>query len=468
MGTRNRERRQAKQKAREQRRRERETRGFDAGLAGGSLPGGARAFQLDAAMALVDRVGYEAARAIDAKDEETVRRCVGALVDAAGTPGRRPLLDAALVRTVQEEIVAAWERGWQPADLARMAQRSHGSLPAMVVVDFVTMAMRPFAPATVDERWEAQLRELGADAWWASDDEYPAELAERKRLTPAQVVRCLFEVLHSIVICPPIQMLCPPPGKARRGSLASNVEHSIDARQLDRVRALLAKAESTTYPEEAEAYTAKAQELMARYSIDYALLVAEGGGTGAEPTGRRIGVDNPYEGQKVLLVGAVAKANRCRTVWAKSLGFVTVLGFESDVDGVELLFTSLLVQATSAMLAAGSRRDAHGRSSTRSFRQSFLAAYAQRIGERLAESAQQATHAAARELIGPAADRLLPVLASRKAAVDNLAEEIFPSLVELNVAPARNWDGWVSGRAAADQARLREHRPVSAESAAGD
>lgn len=72
----------------------------------------------------------------------------------------------------------------------------------------------------------------------------------------------------------------------------------------------------------------------------------------------------------------------------------------SDLDAVELLFTSLLVQATTAMLAAGSRQDAHGRSRTRSFRQSFLAAYAQRIGERLASILRPAVHASASWLAG--------------------------------------------------------------------
>ncbi|RST20878.1 bifunctional 3'-5' exonuclease/DNA polymerase [Streptomyces sp. WAC04770] len=43
---------------------------------------------------------------------------------------------------------------------------------------------------------------------------------------------------------------------------------------LTRIRALLAKAEATGFPEEAEALTAKAQELMARHSIDEALLAA--------------------------------------------------------------------------------------------------------------------------------------------------------------------------------------------------
>src|SRR5207244_6249382 len=180
------------------------------------------------------------------------------------------------------------------------------------------------------------------------------------------------------------------------------------------------KAESTSFAEEAEAYTAKAQELMARHSIDYALL-SVGAGVRDEPVGRRIGVDNPYEAPKVLLLDAVAGANRCRAIWSSSFGFVTVLGFAADMNAVELLFTSLLVQATAAMMQAGSRRDAHGRSSTRSFRQSFLTAFAQRIGERLVTATKQATEQARRDLAGhPGADRLLAVLGSGESAVGGL------------------------------------------------
>jgi hypothetical protein len=55
----------------------------------------------------------------------------------------------------------------------------------------------------------------------------------------------------------------------------------------------------------------------------------------------------------VLLVGRGAHANRCRSVWSSAFRFVTVLGFPSDVDGVELLYASLLVQATAAMMVSG-------------------------------------------------------------------------------------------------------------------
>ena len=56
---------------------------------------------------------------------------------------------------------------------------------------------------------------------------------------------------------------------------------------LDRVRKLLAKAEDESVtPAEAQALTAKAAELMARYGIDRALLAARpAGDRPARPTG---------------------------------------------------------------------------------------------------------------------------------------------------------------------------------------
>ena len=62
---------------------------------------------------------------------------------------------------------------------------------------------------------------------------------------------------------------------------------------LDKVRALLAKAESTQFEAEAEAFTAKAQELMTRHRIDRAVLNASDD-LGDAPAGRRLGIDDPY------------------------------------------------------------------------------------------------------------------------------------------------------------------------------
>src|SRR4051812_37350169 len=184
---------------------------------------------------------------------------------------------------------------------------------------------------------------------------------------------------------------------------------------------------------------------MARHAIDHAMLSGAGQNATDAPGGRRLPVDDPYAHGKALLLAAIASANRCRTVWADAYGFATVVGFPNDIDIVELLYLSLLVQATRAMTAAGAVRDSSGRSRTRSFRQSFLIAFANRIGERLAAATQVATEEAGQVHGG----NLLPVLADRAATVEQAVDEMFPHL-RPTFAKVTNHAGWAAGRAAAD------------------
>lgn len=236
---------------------------------------------------------------------------------------------------------------------------------------------------------------------------------------------------------------------------ASPPRAATDDRMLERVRALLAKAESTTFPEEAEALTAKAQQLMARHAIDAAMLETAGV-DGGEVESRRLWLDRPYEAEKALLASHVAWANRCRTVWFKEISVVIVIGYGTDLAVVELLFTSLLVQATRAMTTAPRCDD--GR--TRSFRRSFLVGYASRIGERLREAADAATSEAEVEH----GDALLPVLARRTDAVDEVADAAFPHLKRVG-GRVGHGEGYRAGRAAADLASLDAGPAIKAESA---
>ncbi len=127
-----------------------------------------------------------------------------------------------------------------------------------------------------------------------------------------------------------------------------------DDRALRRIRGLLAKAESTEFPDEAESLTAKAQELMTRHAVDAALLEA-----GPSPTDgravdtRRVHVQDPYVRAKMQLLAAVAEANDVRVVWYSSLGIANLVGGRADLAAVELLFTSLLLQV--AQRAVGRR-----------------------------------------------------------------------------------------------------------------
>ena len=164
----------------------------------------------------------------------------------------------------------------------------------------------------------------------------------------------------------------------------------------------------------------------------------------------------------------MAQANRCRVVWSKDVGLVTVIGFPADLDAVELLFTSLLVQANSAMLRAGGKQDAYGRSRTRAFRTSFLVSYAVRIGERLsaaaghAEQEAVAEQRAAADAGGSGGTDLVPFLAARHQAVDDAVDEMFAAtrLTRSRAVRATDEEGWTSGRAAADLASLHNHSQV--------
>ncbi|MBO0822586.1 MAG: DUF2786 domain-containing protein [Actinobacteria bacterium] len=368
---------------------------------------------------------------------------------------------------LERAVTTGWDRGWQPAEVVRQVERTFGAQHARLATDVIAGQMRRYAAATIEERWETQLTALGAEVWWDRDDSYLDCWQDREHVGRAAAISCALDVLFALMRLPGLAVLCPLPGTARRADRAAGKpgERPADQRMLARVRALLAKAESTEFAEEAEALTARAQQLMAKHSIDEALLAAAAADASGRPgltSGVRLFIDNPYEHAKAVLLQVIATANRCRAIWMKNLGMSTVVGFPADLQAVELLFTSLLVQATSAMLAAGSRRDAYGQSRTRAFRQSFLAAFAHRIGERLAEATGAAEQEAAAESAGA---NLLPVLAARHRAVDEAFEAMFPSLRTSWGLSATDSEGWFAGRAAADMATLQHRREVTGDAA---
>ncbi|MGW6914419.1 DUF2786 domain-containing protein [Kitasatospora sp. NPDC054939] len=405
--------------------------------------------------------------------EEAVRQVVVAPEDGldlaldtgasllAASAAQWPAVGRALLAYADTAVGRCWSAGWRPADLARVVRRELKPVHLALAVDLIAAEGRRYPAAALDRRWREQVRELEAEPWWADDERYLPAFAHAHRLDRFAAATAVLELLRSWGRLPPIAPVGPVPGRAPRVERAASGPVPGEPRMLSRIRALLAKAESTEFPEEAEALTAKAQQLMAQHSIDEALL-AVGAPAGNAPGALRIGVDNPYEGPKTMLLDAVAAANRCRVVWAKEFGFCTVIGFDADLDGVELLYTSLLVQATAAVNREGARQHLDGASRTKAFRQSFLVAYAARIRERLAAATERATSDAAagrhvredgtEERLVPD-ERLLPALAARTEAVDQEVGRMFPKLVSQRVRVS-DGEGWAAGRAAADRAAL--------------
>ncbi|WP_406114171.1 DUF2786 domain-containing protein [Streptomyces sp. NBC_01014] len=345
----------------------------------------------------------------------------------AADPGSDPELG----RRGEEFLRRAWQRGWQPADVARLVRRDLTERHTRLLAELIAAEVRAYD--RLPPRWQAQLDELVDPAGETAGAGRRAD-----RFSYATAVLELYRLLLRL---PTIEPVGAAPGAAAQ----LPPHHHAEPRMLTRIRALLAKAEATDYAAEAEALSAKAQELMARHSIDEARLSAEGRSADT-PAACRIGVDAPYETAKAVLLDAVATANRCRAVWNSAFGFSTVVGFEPDLEVVELLHTSLLVQGTAAMTRAESAQRAGGRKRTKTFRQSFLAAYASRLGHRLAETAGQVTAAEA--------GSLLPVLAARDVAVVSEAERMFPATTTSRVRGVSDEAGWTEGTAAADAARV--------------
>ncbi|KQX45612.1 MULTISPECIES: DUF2786 domain-containing protein [unclassified Streptomyces] len=353
----------------------------------------------------------------------------GSLDTAASLLAADPGADAELVRRGEAFVRTLWERGWQPADVVRLARRDLAdehlrALAALIRTETARYERLP-------HRWRPQLDELDEQAF--------APGRPTDRFSYATTVLELYRLL---VRLPRLDAVGPVPGESLPPAAAG------EPRMLTRIRALLAKAEATGYPEEAEALTAKAQELMARHSLDEATLAA-GAPSPETPGAIRIGVEPPYEQAKAILLDAVATANHCRAVWNEAYGFSTVVGFEADLDPVELLHTSLLVQGTSAMTRAEAEQRAGGRKRTKSFRQSFLLAYANRLGTRLAATSRR---------VAAEAPTLLPALASRDLAVTTRTDELFPETRTARVRAAWDEEGWTHGASAADRAGLHPGR----------
>lgn len=368
-----------------------------------------------------------------------------------------------------------WARGWQPADLHRAFARHQEPFLAKVLGDVVAVEVGRHAASTVDDRWHAQLEEMSARIWWDPGTDPLTARAARAKDGWEGVRRAVTVLGPSLRLLSPLELLGPLPGEA---TSRGGVDVDPDQKLLTKVRMMLAKAESTPFEEEADAFTAAAQKLMARHSIDRAMLDDAERATRrvGGPSAIRLGIDRPYEAAKFSLLAAVARANRCHAIWHQGLGFGTVVGFEVDLRAVELLQASLLVQATSSMRAQGSRTNRFGESRTRSFRRSFLTGFAHRIGERLATATQEEAVEMAGELDGashigtgqdsasrtatgqggasPTGTELVRVLADREEAVEEAVAERFPRLRSMRSRAAIDPEGWHSGRAAAERAQL--------------
>jgi hypothetical protein len=222
---------------------------------------------------------------------------------------------------------------------------------------------------------------------------------------------------------------------------------------LAKIRKLLAKAEDpAATPEEAETYTAKAAALVADYGIDRALLAQ------AEPESDVVGdrvvvLDPPYALDKADLLSGVAIRLRCRCVQrvryvdgARQIS-LHLFGYDSDLFRAEVLYTSLLLQATDRLNRA---RPPFGES-VAAFRRSWLAGFTAAVVRRLAEAERRAQHRAEEAHASSSGRSVSLVLADRSVAVTSAMEAEYPSLSKARsrqLSGSGGRSGWAAGQRA--------------------
>ena len=209
----------------------------------------------------------------------------------------------------------------------------------------------------------------------------------------------------------------------------------MDADLLDRVRKLLAKAEDEgCSPAEAEALTAKATELMARYGIDRALLGALHPETD-KPADRVFTLVNPWGDVKRHLLAGLAMALRCQCVQTRSAEGTRlhVFGYTSDLERADILFTSLLVQMVRALASqAVPGAGGEARAWRRSWMLGFCTAVVTRV--RAAEEAAVASASGSGSSPGSAGGRSAElVLADRSLVVRRQVAAAYPRLRKTRV-----------------------------------
>jgi hypothetical protein len=425
MGTKNKARRRVKQSKRRKRQRDRAT--------WQELHPGARGWRGTAGTdEMADGLILAAAHAgCDShRDGTQLQSLIDALAQGMNLECGRELVARRLGSLLQSDIAGVLDSGWAPDEITRVVRRRAGAAAALMVAGLLAEVAprqpRGGGPVSAPGRAKSVRKLDPVLSSWKAD------------LSGAIAA---FSVLEHLPVLPDL-------GSVR--SRTRNVRSHEEERLFTRIRRLLSKAESSEFAEEADAFTAKAQELMTRYCIDRTMVDTDARGDGPpQVEARRVWLEDPYLGSKALLLANVAGANRCRAIVDTEFGYATLVGHPEDLDATDLLFTSLLVQATRRITALGNDATFGRRSRKPSYRRSFFVAYAGRIGSRLHEARDAAT-VVADEALG---NRLLPVLARREEQLNAAVGALFGELGELKIS-LTDMAGWAAGTAAADMAEL--------------
>lgn len=170
-----------------------------------------------------------------------------------------------------------------------------------------------------------------------------------------------------------------------------------------KIKALLTKAESTEFQEEADAFFAKAAELMAQHAVsEDEIRQYKDEKSIPKPERRSYVVASPYSADRMYLVSQVAEALGGYAYYMKQRrdGYKTrnrvkdhntyafLVGFPHDLDQIEVMLESLNRQMDIAREKAMAQTYLPGMGGKKVWSATFIRAYSMRIGQRLREAYQ--------------------------------------------------------------------------------
>lgn len=242
--------------------------------------------------------------------------------------------------------------------------------------------------------------------------------------------------------------------------------------QLEKIRALLNKAESTDFPDAARLLTEKAQDLMTKYALsEYELRMLDDPSVADKVETREVKLFAPHTMAKGYIFDAAAKGNGCKSVFGYSdstyerveqdgdyvyrdltaserYRTVHVTGFSRDIDNAEMLYTSLLLQATKELLQ--SERPVW--ENTRTWNKSFYIGYGREIEQRLVLRRRAVAQDTVVTGVNGVEHNLLPVLASRTEQVKTEYEQVWKGRLSSVPIGRVGRSGYLSGHAAGKRA----------------
>lgn len=224
---------------------------------------------------------------------------------------------------------------------------------------------------------------------------------------------------------------------------------------LRRVQALLAKADSTEFEEEAETLRVKANELIANHGVSAAMLAAEG--RQADELGKiEIKISGAYSHNQATLLHYIAQIFNCSTVahpvkaGSRTIGKATLVGYQSDLDIVAGLFQIINTQAVHGCARTTVPYYEHGRA----YRNSWWFGFNRVIFARLKAAHTAAVQETPATSSGTSAEL---VLVDRAAKVEAYRKELF-SRTRTTQRHSRSNTGYNVGKQAGARADIGQSR----------